>query len=239
MKQKLLWIVFALVTAVQGAAQAAVAPDSAELKPERHEAQAAYLAAELLSRYHYKKTPLDNALSATIFERYLKALDPEKLFFLQADIDQLSPERTRLGEAIVNGDLGTPYAIYRLYKQRATERFSYARTLLAKGFDFRQDESYQVGRDKEAWLKTEAEVREQWRKRVKNDWLRLKLAGKDDRSIVGVLDKRYDNFLTLRSDLEFLEKARKYHQPFGRGRTEMEKRKEAGRNKWRYTGQDE
>lgn len=51
--------------------------------------------------------------------------------------------------------------------------------------------------------------------------------------------KRFDNFLKLRGELEFLEKARKYHQPFGRGRTEMEKRKEAGRNKWRYTGQEE
>src|SRR5262249_8918609 len=39
----------------------------------------------------------------------------------------------------------------------------------------------------------EAEIRELWRKRVKNDWLRLRLAGKDDKSIVEVLDKRYDN----------------------------------------------
>ena len=38
-------------------------------------------------------------------------------------------------------------------------------------------------------------MRELWRKRVKNDWLRLKLAGKDDKSIVEILDKRYDNFL--------------------------------------------
>ena len=202
MNQKLLWIVFALVTAAQGAAMAAVAQDAAELKPERHEAQAAYLATELLSRFHYKKTPLDDALSAAILERYLKALDPEKLFFVQADIDQIAGERSKLDDAIVNGDLDAPYAIYRLYKQRAVERFSYARTLLAKGFDFRQDESFQVGRDKEAWLKTEAEVRELWRKRVKNDWLRLKLAGKDDKGIVEVLDKRYDNFLKRMSQVK-------------------------------------
>ena len=36
-------------------------------------------------------------------------------------------------------------------------------------------------------------MRELWRKRVKNDWLRLKLAGKDDKSIVEMLDKRYLN----------------------------------------------
>ena len=34
-----------------------------------------------------------------------------------------------------------------------------------------------------------------WRKRVKNDWLRIKLAGKDDKSIAATLDKRYETTL--------------------------------------------
>jgi carboxyl-terminal processing protease len=194
MKQKLLWFVFALATAAHGASLDAAAPYPVEVKPERQEAQAAHLAAELLGRYHYKKLPLDDALSEKIFDQYLKALDPEKLLFLQADIDQLSGERTRLDDAILKEDLGVPYAIFNLYQRRGLERFAYARTLLKKGFDFQQNESYQYAREKETWLKTEAEVREQWRKRVKNDWLRLKLAGKDDQSIADVLDKRYDNF---------------------------------------------
>ena len=51
--------------------------------------------------------------------------------------------------------------------------------------------------------------------------------------------ERFDNFLKLRSELEFLAKARTYHQPFGRGRSEMEKRKQARREKWRFTGEEE
>ena len=195
MKQKLLWLVFALATAAQGASLVAGAPYPAELKPERQEAQVAHLAAELLARHHYKRMPLDDALSEKIFDQYLKTLDSEKLFFVQADIDQLSGDRTKLGDAILKEDLSVPFAIFNLYEHRAVERFAYARTLLKKGFDFQRDESYQYAREKEAWLKTEAEMRELWRKRVKNDWLRLKLAGKDDKSIVDILDKRYDNFL--------------------------------------------
>jgi carboxyl-terminal processing protease len=194
MKRKLLWLVFVLSTAVQAAT-----PDAGtyppELKPEPQEAQAAHLAAELLTRYHYKAMPLDSALSQKIFDQYLKSLDPEKLFFVQADIDQLSGDRTKLGDAIVNQDLTVPFVIFNLFERRAAERFAYARTLLKTGFDFQQNESYQYARDKEPWPKTEAEMRELWRKRVKNDWLRLKLAGKDDKSIVEILDKRYDNFL--------------------------------------------
>jgi ribosome biogenesis GTPase len=51
--------------------------------------------------------------------------------------------------------------------------------------------------------------------------------------------ERFDNFLKLRRELEFLSQARLWHQPYGRGRDDTEKRKQARRDKWRYTGEDE
>ena len=195
MKQKLLWIVFALATAAQGASLDAGTRYPLELTPTSQEAQAAHLAAEVLARFHYRKVELDDALSQKVFDQYMKSLDSEKLFFVESDIDRLSADRTKLDDAILKEDLTIPFAIFNLYEQRVAERFAYARTLLKKGFDFRESESYQFVREKESWPKTEAEMRELWRKRVKNDWLRLKLAGKDDKGIVDILDKRYDNFL--------------------------------------------
>ena len=65
--------------------------------------------------------------------------------------------------------------------------------LLQKGFDFQSDETLLIDRKDQAWPATEAQLKDLWRKRVKNDWLRLKLAGKDDAGIVKVLDKRYDS----------------------------------------------
>lgn len=183
MKLKLLALLFAFVTAAQGAV----------LAPAAHDANAANLATEVLSRYHYKALPLDEYLSSRIFDQYLKALDPEKLYFVQTDIDQFEEARTKLGVEMRSGELGRPFAIFNLYVQRANERFTYARSLLKKGFSFDSNETYQFARDKQTWSKTEADALELWRKRVKNDWLRLKLAGKDDNSIAAVLDKRYDN----------------------------------------------
>ncbi len=195
MKRKLLWIwiTLFLVTVAQAATLEPGAP-LLELKPTAQEAKAAQLAAEVVGRYHYKMPPVDDALSQKIFDRYLKSLDPEKLFFMQADIDNFSRERARLGVALLQEDLSVPFAIYNLYQQRAAERFAYARALLKTGFDFQQDESFQFARDKAAWPKTEAEMNELWRKRVKNDWLRIKLAGKDDKAIADILDKRFDGF---------------------------------------------
>jgi carboxyl-terminal processing protease len=195
MKKRLFWIVLALATAVQAAPPDAGAPPPPELKPLQQQAQAAHLAGEVLSRYHYKSLPLDDAMSERIFERYLKSLDPEKLFFVQSDIDRWAGERNRLDDAIAKGELGVPFAMFNLYARRVSERFSYARAVLKQGFDFGQKESYQYAREKEAWARSEAEIAELWRKRVKNDWLRLKLAGKDDAQIAETLDRRYANAL--------------------------------------------
>lgn len=195
MKHRLLYMLFALVAVAQAAAFEPGTPYPSELKPAQQQAQAAHLAADLLTRYHYKPVPLDDTMSEKIFDHYLKSLDSEKLFFSQADIDQWSSVRSKLGEAIFREDLSIPFAIFNVYEQRAFERFYYARGLLKDGFDFRLQESYQYTREKEPWSKSEDEIRELWRKRIKNDWLRLKLAGKDDKSIVKTLDKRYDNSL--------------------------------------------
>ena len=189
MKRILPWIALALAAAVQAAGPAASPP---ELKPVQQEAVAAHVAAEVLSRFHYKPVPLDAALSAKIFDQYLKALDSERLLFIQEDIDRLSAYRARLGEGILKEDLSVPFAMFNLYRQRAAERFGYARALLKKGFDFQSSETYQFAREKEAWPQSEAEARELWRKRIKNEWLRLKLGGKDDKAIAELLDKRYD-----------------------------------------------
>ena len=86
-------------------------------------------------------------------------------------------------------NLTLPFAVFNLYEQRVAERTAYARDLLKKGFDFSKDESYMYQREKAPWPKTEADLNELWRQRTKNDWLRLKLAGKKDADIRNVLER--------------------------------------------------
>jgi carboxyl-terminal processing protease len=195
MKQKLLWMILVLSMTARGAALDTAVPYPPELKPVPQEAKAAHLAANLLSRFHYKAIPLDDDLSSKVFDQYLKTLDFEKLYFIQTDIDHFAADRTKLDDAILTQNLNIPFEIFNLYERRAAENFAYARTLIKQGFDFLRDESYQYDRKKESWSKSEADLRDLWRKRVKNDWLRLKLAGMDDVNIAKTLDKRYDNAL--------------------------------------------
>jgi len=190
MKITLHWILLAFTIVVFNTAQAA-----AQLMPQEQQAQAALLSAKVLSHYSYRDIPLDDKLSAQIFDNYLKELDGEKIFFLQGDIDHFAYARTKLDDAILDENLSIPFGIYNLYQQRIAERYVYARSLLKNGFDFTKKESYQFTRKDAPWAKSETELNDLWRKRVKNDWLRLKLAGMDKKSIVETLDKRYQNSL--------------------------------------------
>ncbi|MCC6595332.1 MAG: carboxy terminal-processing peptidase [Rhodanobacteraceae bacterium] len=191
---------FVLALALAFASAAGAKPTDAPaapplLKPTPSQAEAAIWATRFLTHFHYKPTPLDDAMSARIYQSYLDALDGDKLFFTQADIDKFDAWKDTLDDAIYDQDLTAPYAMFNIYEQRVGERVAHARALLAKGFDFSSDETYDYDRSKAAWPKDEAEANDQWRKRVKNDWLRLKLAGKADKDIRDTLDKRYANYL--------------------------------------------
>jgi carboxyl-terminal processing protease len=175
----------------QPASKASVLP----LAATSDEAEAAQLSARFLTRFHYDAQPLDDAMSARIYAKYLDQLDGEKVFFTQADLAKFAPLKTKLDDAIWNKDLSAPFSIFNLYVQRAIERMHYALGLLDKGFDFSKDESYVLDREKADWPKDQTELDNLWRQRTKNDWLRLKLAGKDDAEIRKTLTKRYSTLL--------------------------------------------
>ncbi|QND55036.1 carboxy terminal-processing peptidase (plasmid) [Phyllobacterium sp. 628] len=185
-----------LFLAIAPSAQALELSAPPVLAPTEQQAQAAHLGAQFLSRFHYKPIPLDDALAAKVVNQYIKSLDPEKFFFIQADIDGFTAKSSQLDNAIFDEDLSIPFGIFSVYQQRVVERLNYARDLLAKGFDFSQKEDFAFMRDKEPWPQSEDEAKDLWRKRVKNDWLRLKLAGTDDAAIRDTLSKRYENSLT-------------------------------------------
>jgi carboxyl-terminal processing protease len=148
------------------------------------------------SRYAYRPRALDDALSQEILTEYLKDLDPGKLFFTAEDIAGF--QRTyanTLDDAIKSGRVDPAWAIFAVYRQRVEERVAQARRLLGGTFDFTQDERYEYDRKDAPWADA-ATLDDLWRKSVKNDWLRLKLAGKRPDEIRKILDRRYANLLT-------------------------------------------
>lgn len=162
-------------------------------KPSAEQSLRSSLAIRFLANYHYKSTRLDDELSVKIFDRYLESLDPNFSFFLAADIETFSPYRLQLDEALQHADLAPAYDIFNVYVGRVHERVKFARVQLKQPMDFTIEEVYAWDRSDTKWAKTDRELNEFWRQRVKNDFLRLRLAGKQDEDIVAMLDDRYKN----------------------------------------------
>ncbi|WP_240125559.1 carboxy terminal-processing peptidase [Thermomonas alba] len=166
--------------------------------PTRDQAITARMVYGLLSdsRYAYRPRPMDAALSQQILTEYLKALDPAKVFFTAQDVAGFRDAyANRIGDAIKSGQVDPAWAIFAVYRQRVAERTAFARKQLKGDFDFSKDERYEYDRKDAPWADA-ATLDELWRKSVKNDWLRLKLAGKPPEEIRKTLDKRYANFAT-------------------------------------------
>ncbi|MDR2926418.1 MAG: carboxy terminal-processing peptidase [Azoarcus sp.] len=206
MRRRLIWLNW--FAALFAASLFFAAPASSEIpRPTQIHAETAIASAHLLSRYHYHAPPFNSTLSAQIFDRYLKALDPGHLFFLQTDIDDFAYVRPSLTNAILQGNLDAPFLLFDRYIARVKKMQSIVQELLVGNFDFTVDESFEPDRSEAPWAATDAELREIWRKRVKNDWLRLRLAGKNDNAIRQTLLKRYghalDRSIKLDSDEVF------------------------------------
>ncbi|WP_290890130.1 carboxy terminal-processing peptidase [Arenimonas sp.] len=212
LKQKLIALSAALPLALAVAAATtpgappANAPAAASFQPSAEQAAAARLVYGLLSdsRYVYRSKPLDDAMSREIHRRYLESLDGQKLFFTQADITRFDVYRDRHDDAIRSQQLTAAYDIFATYVKRVDERVAYARKLLTQPFDFTKDETWEYDREDVAWAAGPAELDDAWRKYVKNDVLRLRLAGRSQEDIRKTLDKRYaglgERVHELRSD---------------------------------------
>ena len=154
------------------------------------------------SRYAYRPRALDATLSQEVFKRYLEALDPGKMFLTAGDVASVSQYRATLGESIRSGKVEPAWTIFALYRKRADERIAYARTLLKRDFDFTGSERYEYDREDAPWAADQATLDALWLQSVKNDWLRLKLAGKAPEEIRRTLDKRYANMAESMAELK-------------------------------------
>jgi carboxyl-terminal processing protease len=190
----ILAVVLLLASFSGEAKREAAESDFAVLAPKPGQSQAAVWATRFLTRFHYANQSLDDAMSSKILDRYLQSLDGEKLFFTAVDIARFERYRDRLDEAILEQQLDPPFEIFNIYVQRVADRTRYALSVLEGELDFSGDDTYQTNRSEQPWAADSAELDALWRMRVKNDVIRLKLAGREMEDIRKTLERRYANF---------------------------------------------
>lgn len=170
-------------------------PGSNNLKSDAQQSLITKEIATLVTSFNYKKVALDDSLSAVIFNNYLKGLDPNKNYFLAADIADFQQFRNTFDDDLKVGDLSAPFYIFNVYQKRYNEKLSFSIKALNQNFDFTKDESYTYDRESLPWFKNESESNQSWTKKIKYDFVNLKIAKKADVEIKETLKKRYENLL--------------------------------------------
>lgn len=174
---------------------AEAAASEASYAPTEKQRRVSKLVSAVIERSHYRQSAINDPVSSVMLDRYLESLDPARSYFTANDIKEFERIRYQLDDAVISGTVDPAFAVYNRFQLRNRERLNYAVELLKQEPDFTLDESFEYDRTKASWVKTDAELNEIWRKRVKNDALSLMLTGKTWPETRDLLNKRYDRAL--------------------------------------------
>jgi carboxyl-terminal processing protease len=147
-----------------------------------------------LEREHFLRKPIDDEIASRWFDTFLAALDPLKIYFLQSDVDSFSEKKTSLDDLVRRGDVSFAYEVYDRFLERVDERIPIVEELLKTKLDFNQEESIVIDRDIAVWAKTQDEVHDKWRRRIKYDLLVQKMEKVGPEEAREKLLRRYTSF---------------------------------------------
>lgn len=168
---------------------------SADLDYTPNQSKTAIEVIDELTSKHYRRQPLDDALSTKLLYQFIDYLDPAKTYLLEEDIAEFKQWETKLDDMFKKGDLSAGFHIYNRYYQRAIERLQKNIDLLESDFQFdlTKDEYLSVDIDSNQWPSTSTDADDYWRKRIKEAYLGLKINDKESDAARELLIKRYIN----------------------------------------------
>jgi carboxyl-terminal processing protease len=205
-KEMLKRILLVTFTAAILACQAAPKPQRLvegipNIKPDEQQSLVCKEIVALIENYNYKKLILNDSISSLILDKYVKALDPYRSYFLASDIKEFEQFRKTLDDQFRAGDLTAPFYIFNVYSKRYNETLDYAIAHIKDKYDFNQNDTYVFDREKMPWVTSTTELNDIWKKRVKYELINLSIAGTADAKNAETLTKRYQNLKSQSSKL--------------------------------------
>ena len=185
-----LGLLLSLVIACSAQALDALTPDPTERATIREILQD-------LDKHHYRHLTLDDKFSSELLDLYIKHLDANRTYFLASDIDQFDTWRNELDDELRSGDLDIAFRIFNRFRERLVTRLEACVTILESDakFDFNADESLPIDTATRPWFRDTAQADDYWRRRLKDNMLRLLMSGKDEKAARELLVKRYKSQL--------------------------------------------
>lgn len=151
---------------------------SAQPTPGKDDRLVAQMVCEFLQEGHVTRPMLGDEISKRLFRRFLKDLDPGKVYFLKSDIDEFKKQETELAGMLLKGDVSFAYKVYERFLERVGQRLKLIDELADTKFDFTVKEYLDTDTAKMDYPASDKELAERWRKRIKFDLLRERLGTK-------------------------------------------------------------
>lgn len=170
------------VRAVGETPEALLQQEPVLVKPSIRERLVGKVVVDLIAHFHYEPQMIDPALSSEWFQEYFKTLDANRMMFLESDIDSFRSYETVLWNSrnrVANLDFA--FDVYQLYLRRSREWALYSIECLKMPHDFTVDESLPIDAREEPWCKNMDELRDLWRRRVKNALLNEEIIARKER----------------------------------------------------------
>lgn len=127
----------------------------------------AYMLNHQLPAQHYGHKGLNDELSKSAFEIYLRQLDPRRRFFLKADIEQLDAFAVHIDDALARGRIVLPDAAADLLGERIKEVRQEVTALFKEGFDVQKEDFLETDPEKLEYAVKEQERKDRWRRMLK------------------------------------------------------------------------
>ncbi len=145
-------------------------------------------------RNHYSDVNVNDDFSNILLDRVIDSLDPSRIYFTEADINEFDQYRFELDDFLRAGDVEAGFLMYNRYQQRVIERLVFSLKRLEEDgspFDFTLDEYLILDRSEAPWATSYNEIEDLWRKRVKSNVLSALLSDDTYEEAKGNLSERY------------------------------------------------
>jgi len=76
---------------------------------------------DILQESHFSRMPIDDRMSAQVYDRYLDFLDGQRSYFLASDVAEFAQWRLRFDDMIRTGEIEPAYAIFARFQSGCFE----------------------------------------------------------------------------------------------------------------------
>ena len=121
----------------------------------------------VIEQGHFDMKEIDDEFSEAVFKDYIQGLDPIKRHFLASDFQDFEAFKTQIDDQIENKNLVFFNLTVEILTQRMEEAKGFYSELLAKPFNFQEEEVINTDYEKLDYASSKSELKKRWRQQFK------------------------------------------------------------------------